>query len=213
MAGTYGDGTKGSAAEAFEEKLKSIEGLDQSSVASTGEITVKSNDGTDVNIRDAAGGTSAFAVSAQGINNNSTHGEITLYSENNINVETTSGAKDTLGFKDGSIKTNESDISLESIDVTTREGAELAIKIADEALKKIDSVRSEIGSTQNQLESTVRNISVTQVNVTSAESQIRDVDFALESANLKKHSILAQAGTYALSQANAAQQNVSSLLR
>ncbi len=80
-------------------------------------------------------------------------------------------------------------------------------------IKSIDSTRSNLGSVQNQLESTVRNISVTQVNVTAAESQIRDVDFAAESANFAKRNILSQSGSYAMSQANATQQNVLRLLQ
>ena len=213
MAGTYGDGTVGSSAEAFKSALKAIDGLDQSSVNAAGSIVIKSNDGTDVNIRDAAGGTSAFTTALQGIHNSSTKGEITLYSDESIRVESDVNVDNVLSFSAGVIITNMGDDRLDTIDVTSREGAELAILIVDQALQTIDSIRSTIGSTQNQLDSTVRNISVTQVNVTSAESQIRDVDFALESANLKKHSILAQAGTYALSQANAAQENISTLLR
>jgi flagellin len=54
---------------------------------------------------------------------------------------------------------------------------------------------------------------VTQVNVKAAESNIRDVDFAEESANFSKYNILAQAGSYAMSQANAVQQNVLRLLQ
>ena len=100
-----------------------------------------------------------------------------------------------------------------TIDVTTREGAEKAIIISDYTLKDLDERRSDIGSVQNQLESTIRNISVTQVNVQAAESQIRDVDFAAESANFAKLNILAQSGSYAMSQANAVQQNVMKLLQ
>nr|WP_321267007.1 flagellin [uncultured Sulfurimonas sp.] len=100
-----------------------------------------------------------------------------------------------------------------TIDVTTREKAEKAVIISDYALKDLDSRRSDIGSVQNQLESTIRNISVTQVNVAAAESQIRDVDFAQESANFSKLSILAQSGSYAMSQANSVQQNVMRLLQ
>jgi flagellin len=100
-----------------------------------------------------------------------------------------------------------------TIDVTTREKAEKAIIIADYALRDVDNTRSDIGSVQNQLESTIRNISVTQVNVQAAESQIRDVDFAAESANFAKFNILAQSGSYAMSQANAVQQNVMRLLQ
>ncbi len=105
------------------------------------------------------------------------------------------------------------DNNLSTVDVTTRRDAEKAIIIADYALKDIDKTRSDIGSVQNQLESTIRNISVTQVNVTAAESQIRDVDFAAESANFSKLNILAQSGSYAMSQANAVQQNVLRLLQ
>ncbi len=103
--------------------------------------------------------------------------------------------------------------NLGSIDVTTKAGAEKAIIIAGYGLQDIDSSRSNIGSVQNQLESTVRNISVTQVNVTAAESSIRDVDFASESANFSKYNILAQSGSYAMTQANAVQQNVLRLLQ
>ena len=97
--------------------------------------------------------------------------------------------------------------------VTTLKGAMAVMKIADAAIKALDAVRSNLGSTQNQLTSTVNNISVTQVNVKAAESQIRDVDFASESANFSKHSILAQSGSYAMSQANSVQQNVLKLLQ
>jgi flagellin len=105
------------------------------------------------------------------------------------------------------------DNNLSTVDVTTRESAEKAIITSDYALKDLDNTRSDIGSVQNQLESTIRNISVTQVNVQAAESQIRDVDFAAESANFAKFNILAQSGSYAMSQANAVQQNVLRLLQ
>ena len=97
--------------------------------------------------------------------------------------------------------------------VTTLEGAMATMDIAESAQKMLDKIRSDLGSTQNQLTSTVNNISVTQVNVKAAESQIRDVDFAAESANFKKHNLLAQSGSYAMSQANAVQQNVMKLLQ
>jgi flagellin len=100
-----------------------------------------------------------------------------------------------------------------AIDVTSQDGAEKAIITADYSLKDLDNIRSSIGSVQNQLESTIRNISVTRVNVAAAESQLRDVDFASESANFSKHQILAQSGTYAMTQANAVQQNVMRLLQ
>ena len=99
------------------------------------------------------------------------------------------------------------------VGVTTRVGAMLAMDIAESALKQLDGIRAGLGSAQNQVISTVNNISVTQVNVAAAESQIRDVDFANESSTFSKRNILAQSGSYALSQANQMQQNVLRLLQ
>lgn len=101
----------------------------------------------------------------------------------------------------------------QSAGVMTLRGAMAVMSIAESAQKTLDQVRSDLGSVQNQLQATVNNITVTQVNVKSAESQIRDVDFASESANFSKHNILAQSGAYAMSQANSVQQNVMKLLQ
>jgi flagellin len=95
----------------------------------------------------------------------------------------------------------------------TQKGAMLTMDIVEAAISELDSVRADMGSVQNELVSTISNISVTQVNVKAAESQIRDVDFAAESANFAKFNILAQSGSYAMSQANAVQQNVLRLLQ
>ena len=92
-------------------------------------------------------------------------------------------------------------------------GAQSMIDVAESARKTLDKIRADLGSVQNQLIATINNISVTQVNVKSAESQIRDVDFASESATFSKHNILAQSGSYAMSQANAVQQNILKLLQ
>ncbi len=67
----------------------------------------------------------------------------------------------------------------------------------------INETRAELGASQNKLMSNVRNISVTQVNVASAESQIRDIDFAAESANFSQQNIMSQISTFAQAQANA----------
>ena len=97
--------------------------------------------------------------------------------------------------------------------VSTQADAETAIATMDTGIKAVDGLRATLGAAQNKLESSVRNISVTQVNVSAAESQIRDVDFASESATFAKHNILAQSGSYAMSQANSVQQNVLRLLQ
>jgi flagellin len=99
------------------------------------------------------------------------------------------------------------------VDVTSQEGAQIAISIADSALSSYDGIRANLGSVQNQLTSTIANVSVTKVNTEAAESTIRDVDFADEAANFSKLQILAQAGTFAMAQAKSSSQNVMSLLQ
>lgn len=97
--------------------------------------------------------------------------------------------------------------------VTSLKGAMLVMDIAEAGVKDLDKIRSDLGSVQNQLVATINNVSVTQVNVKAAESQIRDVDFAQESSTFNKNNILAQSGSYAMTQANSVQQNVLKLLQ
>ncbi len=83
----------------------------------------------------------------------------------------------------------------------------------NEAITALNGYRGDIGSTQNQVESAVRNLMTQSTNVKAAESIIRDVDYAAESANFNKQNIISQAGSYAISQANSVQQNVLRLLQ
>ena len=97
--------------------------------------------------------------------------------------------------------------------VTTLKGAMAVMDVSETAILNLDQTRADIGSAQQQIQSTLNNITVTQVNVKSAESIIRDVDFAEESANFSKYNILAQSGSYAMAQANTSQQYVMQLLQ
>ena len=95
----------------------------------------------------------------------------------------------------------------------TQTAAQHFMSYIDDALTTLNKWRSDFGSTQNQLESSLRNMQTTHTNIKAAESVIRDTDYAAESANFSKENIIAQAGTYAMSQANAIQQNVMRLLQ
>uniref|UniRef100_UPI0023511278 flagellin n=1 Tax=Campylobacter devanensis TaxID=3161138 RepID=UPI0023511278 len=118
-----------------------------------------------------------------------------------------------MGFFDGGASAAGLDFGDKAGGVNTYGGAQAMVDVAEAARKTLDRLRADLGSVQNQLIATLNNITVTQVNVKSAESQIRDVDFASESANFSKYNILAQSGSYAMSQANAVQQNVLKLLQ
>jgi len=102
--------------------------------------------------------------------------------------------------------------SLSSIDVTTFEGAQKAIEIADAALEQVNTIRSSIGAQQNQLASTINNLSSSQLNIYASESTIRDIDLAEESKNMSQLDTLLKARIFVAAQANASQKNVMELL-
>ena len=99
------------------------------------------------------------------------------------------------------------------IDVSTAIGAQKALAVADSALSFVDSGRGSLGAAQNRLLSTISNLSNVAENVTAARSRIMDADFAAETANLTRSSILQQAGISVLAQANALPQQTLALLQ
>ena len=101
-------------------------------------------------------------------------------------------------------------MSLSSLSTTSAGNLQATV---DTAINQLNTNRGQIGSTQNQVESAVRNLMTMSTNVKAAESIIRDVDYAAESANFNKQNIISQAGSYAISQANSVQQNVLRLLQ
>lgn len=100
-----------------------------------------------------------------------------------------------------------------TIDVTTEAGRSSALDSLDNAIDSIGEMRADLGAAQNQLMSNIRNISIGQVNIASAESQIRDIDFAAESANFTQANIKAQIGSFSQAQANSQMASVLNLLR
>ena len=118
----------------------------------------------------------------------------------------------------GSVRANTTGLALTSINALPANGLTSALgsseqTTVDAAITTLNGYRGDIGSTQNQVESAVRNLMTQATNIKNAESVIRDVDYAEESANFNKLNIISQAGSYAISQANATQQNVLRLLQ
>lgn len=104
------------------------------------------------------------------------------------------------------------DSSATLVSGSTGTNAEAAISSIDSALKKIDKARAQLGASQNRLESTIRNQSSIAENLSDARSRIRDTDYAEEASNLSQQSIIQQAATSMLTQANARPQIALSLL-
>lgn len=96
--------------------------------------------------------------------------------------------------------------------VATKLGAQTSLAVIDDALIQVNSIRSDLGAMQNRLQSTINNLSVSDENLSAANSRIRDVDVAEESAELTRNSILLQAGTSVLAQANMASKMALKLL-
>ena len=99
-----------------------------------------------------------------------------------------------------------------ALDITTQTKAEDAIKAVDEMLMYVDDKRADLGAVQNRLESTINNQTNVSMNLADARSRIRDTDFAEESSNLSQQSIIQQAATSMLTQANSRPQIALSLL-
>ena len=184
--------------------------------ASTGVFSMKTATSLDltglnlsnVNLVGATNGADNITLNVAGVadtefmvKNNNTDTTRPLFGQLNITSGTATGGRLLSDLKDL------------AADGLTAELANRFMATIDEALTQMNANRSDFGSTQNQLESSIRNMQTTQTNLKNAESVIRDVDYASESANFNKQNIIAQAGTYAMSQANAMQQNVQRLLQ
>ena len=86
--------------------------------------------------------------------------------------------------------------------ISTKEGAQQSLQRLDDALVQINGIRANLGATQNRLSSTINNLAVSDENLSAANSRIRDVDIAAETADLAKNNILVQSGTSVLAQSN-----------
>ncbi len=99
-----------------------------------------------------------------------------------------------------------------TLSVSSSENAQTTLSGIDNYIQVIDSKRAELGAIQNRMESTIRNQSNISQNESDARSCIRDTDFAEETANLSQQSIIQQAATSMLMQANSTPQIALSLL-
>ncbi len=148
-------------------------------------------------------GTSAvkFQIGARNVTNNDT---ISLAISKTDTASIFSG-------KTSSVTTN--GVTATALNVSDQTSAQKALDTLDAAIISISSVRSSLGATQNRLQSTINNLQVGIENTSAAESRIRDVDVASETASLTRSNILTQAGMAILAQANQAPQSALSLLK
>lgn len=164
--------------------------------------------------------TAETGVVATVVNSDGTVGTaVTSYTLNSVSGEEitidfagTTATQALLGINE----TNDSQLtgdSVANIDISTQQGAQDAIDVIDTAIEQINSTRSDLGAVNNRLDFTVSNLMNVSENTSAARSRIQDADFAAETANLSRAQVLQQASQAMLAQANAAPQQVLSLLR
>ena len=119
-----------------------------------------------------------------------------------VQVGIMNSANDRVAITLGDLRVTTLGIDSGSIDMSTATGAQSAITTLDSALDTLNGYRSDYGATQNRLDSSLGNMETYAENLAAAESQIRDADFAYETAELAKRQVMQQAGISVLAQAN-----------
>ena len=134
--------------------------------------------------------------------------------DGNIIIQAGANADDTVTLDLSTDLTADTDITdAADVDVTALAGDGSELELFDTALDKVASTRAGLGAAQNQLQSAVNNLTSNATNLSDARSRIEDADFSAESTALAKASILSQASTAMLAQANQSQQSVLKLLQ
>lgn len=202
-------------------------GVTASYDANNGGLKLTNADGADITLKNTSADTTSEAkMSTYGADNKplaadaatmidtaddgaTATGRLVLDSEQSFSVADTSG----FGLAAGDTKGSSDLKSVANLDISSFEGAQLAIKIADAALGQVNSQRAEYGALQSRFESAISNLSSSTENLSASRSRIVDTDFAAETAKMTRGQILQQAGTSMLAQANSLPNGVLSLLR
>ena len=119
---------------------------------------------------------------------------------------------DRLSFDSSKADANAAALGVNLTSVADKASAQNALSAIDSAIVGVSAMRADFGAIQNRLQSTISNIAVSVENMSAANSRIRDVDIAEETAELTKNNILLQAGTSVLAQANQSSQIALGLL-
>ncbi|MFP5386472.1 MAG: flagellin [Bacteriovoracia bacterium] len=112
--------------------------------------------------------------------------------------------QDRIKFDSSDTDTTLESLALTGENIASKEGAQLSLAKLDDALVRINGTRANLGALQNRLQSASNTIAITEENFSAANSRIRDVDVAAETADMAKNNILSQAGVSVLAQANQA---------
>lgn len=110
--------------------------------------------------------------------------------------------EDRIAFDSSVLNSTTSELGVDGIDFNSKEGAQGALDALDEAQAKVAGFRANLGAIQNRFQSTIENLGVQHENLSSANSRIRDTDIAMSTSEMARNSILLNASTSVLTQAN-----------
>jgi len=171
------------------------------SINGNGSITLTSMNGENIHITEANGGAAKAGLTA-GTN----YGYVQLYSSSGVSIENATNVS-------GLNSTTTKNFTLSDLNLTSREGAETAIRIIDNAVREINRIQGDVGAATNQLDRVISVNQVTEQNVRAAESQIREADLVEVQKQLSEWTIKNQAAMYSFQMAQKTQESILNLLR
>lgn len=172
----------------------------------SGKLVLSAADGRNIDVATAGNGATISGLTA-----GTTVGKLELSGYGEYSVGGSQVADLGAGVTGSALKDATQNVN--TIDLSTKDSSNTAIKIVDAALNNLNSARSKIGALNNRITTTIANLGAAAENAAASNSRIVDADFAAETANMTKAQILQQAGVSVLSQANQTPQLALSLLR
>jgi flagellin len=122
------------------------------------------------------------------------------------------GFQDRITYDATQVNSKMDSLGVAELDISSKDGSQSSLSSLDTAIEKVSGYRAFLGAIQNRLVSTSNNLQVNVENLSSANSRIRDVDYADATATKARNDILNAAGTSVLAQANTAGQNALKLI-
>ncbi len=182
------------------------------SLSDQGELELTAADGRNIHLAGTALAGVGLTVGGEVVQT----AKITLQSNEQFDLAATANGNNAIGLNALGAGTFvygvNSDFSVNSVDISSRDGAVTALDVIDLALEDVSAQRADLGALQNRLESTINNLNTTSENLSASRSRIMDADFASETAQLSRNQIIQQAGVSILAQANQQPQIALSLL-
>ena len=165
-------------------------------------------DGDRVEVTDRNGFRMIFDVSKAAAGSSAT---VTMLDAGYVSIQIGANEGQTIDLSIPAVNTKV--LAIENCNVCTRDGASTSITAFDDAIQVVTSIRSKLGAYQNRLDSAIASLDTTSENLTEACSRIEDVDMSEEMTLYTQYSVLVQAGTSMLAQANNQPQNILQLLQ